>query len=388
MSQKNLKKPQSAKPKASDKDAKQKEDAELDIEELAKKYKTNLKKGLTGKKAAEILERDGLNELEKPPKPTLLMLFLMQLTSFIIILLMVAAVASILVNATGPDAADPLSYTTGIAIGIIVLINAGIAAWTEHKAGDALEALSKMTQANIYVLRDGKEVQVPVPSVVSGDIVVLGTGDVVPADLRLFEAKDFKVSEMALTGEPDDVAKTSKVKEKKDGQPEKLTPETMAFSGCSITSGLGRGLVTDTGMNTRIGRIAKLIAGEDGGQKTTCFCFPDTSGSQTPLQQNLNKLGARIGVLAIVICVGIFIIGWVTDRKDPSNPESAAWLYMILVSVTLAVAAIPEGIPLCVTISLSIGCSDMVNQEVLVRKLAAVRLWARLPSSAATRQER
>ncbi|CAE7457493.1 unnamed protein product [Symbiodinium pilosum] len=169
----------------------------------------------------------------------------------------------------------------------------------------------------------------------------------------------------------------------------------MAFSGCSITSGLGRGLVTDTGMNTRIGRIAKLISGEDGGQKTTCFCFPDTSGNQTPLQQNLNKLGARIGVLAIVICVGIFIIGWVTDRKDPSNPESAAtlgaprmlelqaeaWLYMILVSVTLAVAAIPEGIPLCVTISLSIGCSEprlpkvvgsQVNQEVLVRKLAAV----------------
>ncbi|CAE7208424.1 unnamed protein product, partial [Symbiodinium sp. CCMP2456] len=175
-----------------------------------------------------------------------------------------------------------------------------------------------------------------------------------------------------------------------------------------------------------IGRIAKLIAGEepqrlaeaDGGQKTTCFCFPDTSGSQTPLQQNLNKLGARIGVLAIVVCVGIFIIGWVTDRKDPANPESAAWLYMILVSVTLAVAAIPEGIPLCVTISLwpgrgqlaaqSLGCGtfhcrachgqhlspdmrqgaderpkvvflrnpkigrDIVNQEVLVRKLAAV----------------
>ncbi|CAE7658005.1 yloB [Symbiodinium sp. CCMP2456] len=226
---------------------------ELDIEELAKKYKTNLKKGLTGKKAAEILERDGLNELEKPPKPTLLMLFLMQLTSFIIILLMVAAVASILVNATGPNAADPLSYTTGIAIA-----------------------------ARLQV--------------------------------RL--------------------------------------------------------------QKHRIGRIAKLIAGEepqrlaeaDGGQKTTCFCFPDTSGSQTPLQQNLNKLGARIGVLAIVICVGIFIIGWVTDRKDPANPESAAWLYMILVSVTLAVAAIPEGIPLCVTISLTWP----VNQEVLVRKLAAV----------------
>ncbi|CAK9078433.1 Calcium-transporting ATPase 1 (BACCA1) [Durusdinium trenchii] len=357
---------------------KQQTDAAMPIDDLAKQYKTDLKKGLSNQKAAEILERDGLNELEKPPKPTLLLLFLMQLTSFIIILLMISAIASILVNATGPKAADPLSYTTGIAIGIIVLINAGIAAWTESKAGDALEALSKMTQANIYVLRDGKEVQVAVPTVVAGDIVVLGTGDVVPADLRLFEAKDFKVSEMALTGEPDDVAKTSKVKEKKDGAPEKLTPETMAFSGCSITSGVGMGLVTDTGMRTRIGRIAQLINGDGGAKKTTCFCFPDTSANQTPLQQNLNKLGARIGVLAIVICIGIFIIGWLADRKDPtsSDPKSPAWLYMILVSVTLAVAAIPEGIPLCVTISLPLGFAKLpsaqVDQEVLVRKIAAV----------------
>ncbi|CAJ1449453.1 unnamed protein product [Effrenium voratum] len=357
------------KPSATETQEKQTADAAKPIEELAKSYKTDLKKGLSSKKAAEVLERDGPNELEKPPKPTLLLLFLMQLTSFIIVLLMVSAVASVLVNATGPKAADPLSYTTGA--GIIVLINAGIAAWTEHKAGDALEALSKMTQAAIYVMRDGKEVQVAVPTVVCGDVVVLGTGDVVPADVRLFEAKDFKVSEMALTGEPDDVAKTARVKEKKEGQPEKLTPETMAFSGCSITSGTGMGLVVDTGMSTRIGRIAQLINGDGGAGKTTCFCFPDTSANQTPLQQNLNKLGARIGILAIVICVGIFIIGWVTDRKDPSNPESAAWLYMILVSVTLAVAAIPEGIPLCVTISLSLGCKD-VHKEVLVRKLAAV----------------
>ena len=139
-------------PKALEKD-KQQEDASSPIETLAKQYKTDVKKGLSSKKAAEILEKDGLNELEKPPKPTLLLLFLMQLTSFIIILLMVSAVASVLVNATGPKAGDPLSYTTGIAIGIIVLINAGIAAWTESKAGDALEALSKMTQASIYVPR-------------------------------------------------------------------------------------------------------------------------------------------------------------------------------------------------------------------------------------------
>mmetsp|Transcript_19825 Transcript_19825/g.50693 ORF Transcript_19825/g.50693 Transcript_19825/m.50693 type:complete len:1086 (+) Transcript_19825:111-3368(+) len=350
-----------------------KEPCDMVPEELASVLGSDITRGHTTAKAAERLQSEGPNELEKPPKPTLLMLFIMQLTGFVIVLLIIAACASIVVNATGPQAADPLSYTTGVAIFIIVLINAGIAAWTEAKAGDALEALSKMTQASIYVVRDGVEVKVDVPCVVRGDLVVLGTGDVVPADMRLIEADDIKVSEMALTGEPDDVAKTFKIKPKKEGEPEKLTPENCVFSGCSVTNGKGKGFVTDIGMQTRIGRIAQLIAGEDGGKgKTKCFCLPDTSGSATPLQQNLEKLGGRIGVLAIVVCVAIFIIGVAMDRTDPSNPDSPAWLYMILIAVTLAVAAIPEGIPLCVTISLSIGCSEMVTKNVLVRKLAAV----------------
>merc|ERR1719464_128783 len=125
-------------------------------------------------------------------------------------------------------------------------------------------------------------------------------------------------------------------------------------------------------MYTRIGEIARMIAGEGGSAKKKCGCLPDTSASATPLQQNLESLGARIGVLAIVVCVVIFFIGVFMNRTDPSNPESPAWLYMILIAVTLAVAAIPEGIPLCVTISLSIGCSEMVTKNVLVRKLAAV----------------
>mmetsp|Transcript_44923 Transcript_44923/g.127231 ORF Transcript_44923/g.127231 Transcript_44923/m.127231 type:complete len:1107 (-) Transcript_44923:173-3493(-) len=342
-------------------------------EELEDFFQTSASRGLTSKTAEEYLARDGPNELEKPPKPTLLMLFVMQLTGFVIILLMCAAVASIVVNATGPKKNDILSYTTGKAIFIIVFINAGIAAWTEHKAGGALEALSKMTQASIYVLRDGVEVKVDVPGIVRGDIVILGTGDVVPADMRLLEADDVKVSEMALTGEPEDVAKSAKLKRKKRGEPEKLTPENMVFSGCSVTNGKGKGVVCDTGMSTRIGRIAQLIAGSDEGkQKKKCGCLPDMSASATPLQQNLEKLGGRIGIMAIAVCVVIFIIGVAMNRTDPANPDSPAWLYMILIAVTLAVAAIPEGIPLCVTISLSIGCSDMVTKNVLVRKLAAV----------------
>eukprot|EP00928_Gymnodinium_smaydae_P076896 TRINITY_DN599_c0_g2_i2.p1 TRINITY_DN599_c0_g2~~TRINITY_DN599_c0_g2_i2.p1 ORF type:complete len:1044 (+),score=233.36 TRINITY_DN599_c0_g2_i2:58-3189(+) len=341
----------------------------LTPEQVALKYETDVTKGLTSEKAAKVLEKDGLNELYKPPKPTLLMLFLMQMVGFIIILLLVAAVASIIVNATGQQASDPLSYTTGIAIFILVLLNAGIAAWTEHQAGGALDALAKMSQATVDVLRDGKVQTIATTSVVRGDIAVLGTGDIVPADVFLIEADDLKVSEMCLTGEPDDVAKSHK-KKQKEGEA-LLTPPNMAFSGCNITSGKARAIVVDTGMGTRIGQIAKLMQG-DKSSKKTCFCLPDTSAGQTPLQTNVQALGARIGIFAIAVCVFVFIVGIVTNTVDPENPEAPAWLYMILISVTLAVAAIPEGIPLCVTISLSIGCSDMVKKNVLVRKLPAV----------------
>eukprot|EP00405_Crypthecodinium_cohnii_P023546 CAMPEP_0206473622 /NCGR_PEP_ID=MMETSP0324_2-20121206/32988_1 /ASSEMBLY_ACC=CAM_ASM_000836 /TAXON_ID=2866 /ORGANISM="Crypthecodinium cohnii, Strain Seligo" /LENGTH=1041 /DNA_ID=CAMNT_0053948613 /DNA_START=169 /DNA_END=3294 /DNA_ORIENTATION=- len=347
--------------------------ATMTPEEVAVMTGTNLQQGLTSTQASEVLKKDGPNELEKPPRPTLALLFVMQLCGFVIVLLMCAAVASVLVNATGSNKDDPLQYTTGIAIFIIVVINAGIAAWTEHKAGDALEALTKMSQATIYVVRDGEEIKVEVPTIVKGDLVVLGTGDVVPADMRLVEADDVKVSEMALTGEPDDVAKTWKIKPRREGEAEKLTPENMVFSGCSVSNGKGRGIVTATGMHTRIGRIAQLIAGDENEKpKKKCFCLPDTSDNMTPLQVNLEQLGARIGVLAIVVCAVIFVVGVCLGRGDPNDPNGKVWLYMILIAVTLAVAAIPEGIPLCVTISLSLGCKDMVKKNVLVRKLAAV----------------
>jgi magnesium-transporting ATPase (P-type) len=231
-----------------------------------------------------------------------------------------------------------------------------------------------MSQASINVIREGKEQTVATTSIVRGDIVILGTGDVVPADMFLFSAEDLKVSEMCLTGEPDDVAKTWKQKKKEAGDhggEEKLTPQNMVFSGCPTTNGKGIGIVVETGMGTRIGQIAALMAG-DGGEKKTCGCMPDTSGSQTPLQKNVQTLGAKIGVLAIVVCILVFIVGVVLETEDPNNDKTPPWLYMILISVTLAVAAIPEGIPLCVTISLSIGCSAMVKKNVLVRKLAAV----------------
>jgi len=343
------------------------------VEYLEQRFGTNATTGLSSEAAAQRLREDGRNELEKPPRPSLFMLFVAQLSSFIIVLLTIAALASIAVNATSPKRDEILSYTTGKAIFVIVILNAGIAAYTENQAGGALEALAKLSQPMISVVRDGKEQTIDTATVVCGDVVLLETGNVVPADLRLVEASDVKVAEMCLTGEPDDVSKFARQKQRNaaGGDSEKLTPENMCFSSCSCTSGKGRGIVTATGMNTRIGHIAALMT--DGeGKKRRLGCLPDTSANQTPLQRNVEKLGQRIGVGAIAVCLAVFLIGLAVGTRDPDNPNNPVWLYMILIAVTLAVAAIPEGIPLCVTISLSIGSSSMVKKNVLVRKLAAV----------------
>lgn len=351
--------------------------ARLPQDTVATKLGSNFTTGLTSQSAADKLAADGPNELQQEPAPGFIKLFGLQLLNFVIILLMVAAVASLVVAATGNKNDDPLSYTTGVAIFILIVINAGIAAKTEAQANGALDALKKMSQAAVMVLRDGKEVKVSCTELVRGDIVNLGVGDIVPADCRLVDSADFKVNEMPLTGEPDDVGKTHKVKELKPGETPKLVPDTMAFSGCLCTNGKAKCIITGTGMGTRIGKIAQMLQGEAGGRKCMGLC-PDTSAGQTPLQANVEKLGARIGILAVLICIFVWIIGVVMQTVPPDyNPAVddqmiSSIVYMILISVTLAVAAIPEGIPLCVTISLSLGCKEMVDYNVLVRKLAAV----------------
>jgi potassium/sodium efflux P-type ATPase len=336
-------------------------------EDICAKLSSDLTQGLKTMAAQTRLAEDGKNELEKPPKMGFIKLFLLQLTSFIILLLIAAALASTLVNATGPNAKEFLSYTTGIAIFILVILNAGIAAYTEYQAGNALDALANMSQPEVSAIRDGEVKQIATVDLVKGDIVLLQTGDVVPADVRLFEASDVKIDEKALTGEPDDVKKNTKIQEQT-----KLTPENMVFSGCPVVSGKCKGIVISTGMDTRIGDIAKMMASKNKDKKkTSCGCIPKTVENQTPMQENVEKLGAIIGVMAIVICLIVFFIGWGMGTTDAAN-ESPSWVYMILVSVTLAVAAIPEGIPLCVTISLAIGCKDMAKEFVQVRKIAAV----------------
>jgi potassium/sodium efflux P-type ATPase len=354
----------------------------LNPDQLAEVLASSKTTGISEAEAKIRFERDGPNELEKPKRPTLAMLFLLQILNLIILLLVAAACASLIVNATGSANDDWTSYVESIAIFVIVILNAGIGAVTENSAAGALEALSKLSQPKAAVIRGGQEITVASTKIVKGDVVVLGVGDIVPADVRLIQAADFKVNEMLLTGEPDDVSKFARMKKKSGGGGhgggEKLTPENMAFSSCMCTSGKATAFVVDIGMNTRVGRIAKLLGDTDGSakKKGLCACLPDTKSNQTPLQKSLQQLGVRIGIFAILACVIVFIVGAVRGVYNISTPLddgiSDSIVYMVLISVTLAVAAIPEGIPLCVTISLSTGCSDMVKQNVLVRRIAAV----------------
>jgi len=359
-----------------------KEDFLITAEQCAHKRRTCLKNGLTTTDAEQNLKLDGYNELTSTPPPTFLQLFLVQLTSFIIVMLIVAATASVVVTATGPLKKELLNYSTGIAIGILVLVNALIAAYTEHQAGGALDALAKMSQPTIDVIRNGELVKVDTKLLVRGELVVLGVGDVIPADIRVTESNDFKVNQAGLTGEPNDIPKNSTVYDEKLNL---ALPSCIIYSGCLVMNGKAKGIVVETGMATAIGKIAQLMAdgGEDFGKSegaTTksgkkcqvCKCLPDTKADQTPLQQNVEKLGAVIGVGAIILCLVLFIVGLILGVEDANNPNGATWLYMILISVTLAVAAIPEGIPLTLTIALSFGCTQMVSNNVLVRKIAAV----------------
>jgi len=360
---------------------------EKPIEDVLNELKTDAAQGITAAEAAERLNIYGPNELEKPPRITLCMLFIVQLNSVIMYLLIGAVIASAAIKATGKDKGEVLSYVDSIAIMIIVLINATIAAVTENNANDALEALSSLQSPESILIRGGEEITVNSADIVPGDIVKLGTGDVVPADVRCIKALDLRVNEMLLTGEPEDVAKNDKVKIPKPGEPAKLTADNMAFSSCSVKAGSAVCVVTATGMKTRVGSIAALLndasaGGPEQSEKTektfeeisaNCFgMLPDTKSGQSPLQANLEALAIKLGYMAIAVCSVVFVVGVLMDTKDPEDLDTPSWLFMILVAVTLTVAAIPEGLPLCVTIALSSGCETMVTKNVLVRKLAAV----------------
>lgn len=319
--------------------------------------------GLSSEEALMRLERDGRNALEADKKTPLAILFLLQFTNLIIGLLMAAALASIALQ----------EFVEGLAIIAIVTLNAVIATIQERNASNALDALQKMTSPQCVVLRDGRQSQIPSDQLVVGDIVVLATGDIVPADLRLLTSSDLKVNEMILTGESEDVLK------KFDGdtaKSNKLTAVNMIFSSTSVATGHAMGVVVATGMGTRVGSIAALLKGgsTSAGKKKNCVSrFIDKyQPKMTPLQHALHRLGVIMGTVVLGICVIVFAVGMIRGNEDPKNPTRPIWLTMVMVAVSLAVSAVPEGLPMVVTICLSTGTADMVKKHVLVRKLAAV----------------
>ena len=312
------------------------------IEEAEKILETNIQNGLTENDVKTKREKYGLNMLKAKKKASLLQRFIEQFKDFSIIVLIIAAIVSGFVGISQGE-----GMTDTIIILIVVLANAIIGIAQESKAEKSLEALQKLTDHASKVIRDGKIKVIPAKELVPGDIVVLDTGDYIPADLRVIEAVNLKAQESSLTGESVPVEKTTKTIEKTDVGIGDRT--NMLFSSSLVTYGRGKGIVVQTGMNTEVGKIAGML--------------DNTEKQITPLQEKLNKLGKTLGIVALAICAFIFIIGLI-QGKEPIN--------MFMTAVSLAVAAIPEGLVAVSTIVLAIGVQKMVKKNAIVKKLPAV----------------
>lgn len=312
------------------------------ISQVEKELQTDIKTGLTDEQVKANYEKYGMNELKQKKKKSLFVKFLEQFKDFMIIVLIVAAVVS---GAVG--IAEGEGITDTIIILIVVIVNAIIGVVQESKAEKSLEALQKLSAHASKVMRNGKISVVQSKELVPGDVVVLDTGDYVPADLRIVESANLKSQEASLTGESVPVDKDTEIIED-----EKISlgdRKNMLFSSSLITYGRGKGIVVETGMNTEVGKIAKIIN--------------DTEGTETPLQTKLNKLGKTLGIAALAICVVIFVIGIAYGKNV---------IDMFMTAVSLAVAAIPEGLAAVSTIVLAIGVQRMVKKNAIIKKLPAV----------------
>ncbi len=313
-----------------------------ETEKVAEELQTDLEKGLSKEQVEKSRQKYGYNELKAAKKKSLLQKFLEQFKDFMIIVLIIAAIVSGIVGV-----AEGEGITDTIIILIVVVVNAIIGVAQENKAEKSLEALQKLSDHAAKVIRNGNLEVIPARELVPGDIVVLDTGDFIPADLRLFEAINLKSQESALTGESVPVDKTiNKIEDMEIGIGDRTN---MAFSSSLITYGRGKGIVVETGMNTEVGKIAGIIN--------------NTEKNETPLQIKLNNLGKTLGIAALVICIIIFIVGLIYG-KEP--------IHMFMTAVSLAVAAIPEGLAAVSTIVLAIGVQRMVKKNAIVKRLPAV----------------
>ena len=319
------------------------------VEETLSEFKTSAE-GLTAAEAAERLQRDGRNKLAEPPKDSLFKKLMMQFADPMIIILIVAAAIS---GVTAFYAKE--SFADVIIILAVVIINAVLGVYQESKAEKAIEALQEMAAATSKVYRDGKLITIRSEELVPGDIVVLEAGDAVPADGRIIQCASMKIEEVALTGESVPVDKTE---DALDLGNQKEIPlgdrRNMVYMGSTVVYGRGMAVVCETGMNTEMGKIADALAQAKEGK--------------TPLQIKLSQLSKVLTVLVLVICAIIFAVSLL--RADDIN--GGVILDVFMVAVSLAVAAIPEGLAAVVTIVLSIGVTNMSKRNAIIRKLTAV----------------
>ena len=313
-------------------------------EDLLKELRTSLEAGLSSQEAQQRLGQYGENKLAEKKKKTNLQRFLEQFKDAMIIILLLAAAVSFVVACFGHD---PMEFFEPLLILLIVVLNAVLGMVQEAKAEKALDALKSMSAPHARVLRDGKEQVIDAAQLVPGDVIRLEAGDFIPADARLLKSVSLKSEESALTGEsvPSEKDAAALVEEKAPLGDR----SNMVFSGCSVTYGTATAVVTGTGMNTEMGKIAGLLEGEEEGQ--------------TPLQQKLAQLGKYLGFVALAACAVIFVVGLAGGINV---------LEIFMTAVSLAVSAIPEGLPAIVTIVLAIGVQRMVKKNALIRRLPAV----------------
>jgi P-type Ca2+ transporter type 2C len=308
---------------------------QLDKEEVIRKLDSSAD-GLTSAASASRKQQFGFNELKEVKKMPAWLLLLNQFKGFMIYVLIIAAIVSGIVG----DTSDT------VIILVIVLLNALLGFFQEYRAEKAMDELKKMSSQNSKVLRDGKTVNLLSKEIVPGDVVVLEAGIIVPADLRLLETHALRVVESSLTGESQAIDKDpAAISNNETSIGDRIN---MAYKGTIITNGRGLGITTETGMNTEIGKIATMLQGEK---------------STTPLQARMEDFGKKLSYIILAICTLLFIIGLIRG-EEPFN--------MLLIAISLAVAAIPEALPALITIALSLGAKRLAGKNALMRKLPAV----------------
>ncbi len=311
--------------------------------------------GLTSEEAKKRLEQYGPNQLSEAPRPTFLQMLWEQLNNFVVILLIIASVISALLG----------DYVEAAAIMAIVVLNSVLGIIQERRAEEALAALKKLAAPDAQVIRDGHKIYIPASELVPGDLVFLETGNFVPADIRLLEAINLRVEEASLTGESLAVQKNAvTVLEKNVPLGDR---KNTAFMGTVVSYGRGRGVVTSTGMHTQLGLIASMLQ--------------NVETEETPLQRRLDQLGKSLSVAALFLVAIVFIVAVINNTDINvlfSNPLTYFREYLeeitevFIVAISLAIAAVPEGLPAVVTISLALGMREMIKRHALIRKLSSV----------------